>query len=470
MVAETLILPPPHDLNDSEQCQSMQKEEFEVLESIYPEYVSSQSLDGTLKLEIPIELGSSRSVIISEPTSSSPMAPLPERKPTVQSISLSALPPLLLHIVLPPFYPLHTPPEIASIRATHLWLPEIELLQSTLIEMWQAGEPVLYNWVEYVRTGEFLQKMGLLSSTSNNIIALPHPAPRIIAPLLTAYDISSQSNQFAQNSYPCSICLTSLKGSKCLQLLCKHIFCRSCLEDFWKMCIEEGDVGRVGCPDPECVKKGSEAGEEEVARVVTEAELQRWRWLKEKRNIERDPTVVHCPVAVCQAPVSKPNDVDTESGWSRLRQCPRCDFTFCAFCRRTWHGPLDKCPIAQYEYLALEYLAADEGSDERAKLEWRYGKANIRRLVATYEEEKANLDWLTSSTMMCPGCQCYVEKTMGCNHMTCWKCSQHFCYRCGQRLNPDQPYAHFSNPGIPCFNQLFDVIDVDENDWELDDG
>jgi len=46
-------------------------------------------------------------------------------------------------------------------------------------------------------------------------------------------------------------------------------------------------VSRVGCPDPECVKKGSEAGEEEVARVVTETELQRWKWLKEKRNIER---------------------------------------------------------------------------------------------------------------------------------------------------------------------------------------
>lgn len=46
-------------------------------------------------------------------------------------------------------------------------------------------------------------------------------------------------------------------------------------------------MGRVGCPDPECVKKGSEASEEEVARVVNDAELQRWKWLIEKRNIER---------------------------------------------------------------------------------------------------------------------------------------------------------------------------------------
>ncbi len=53
------------------------------------------------------------------------------------------------------------------------------------------------------------------------------------------------------------------------------------------MCILEGDVGRVACPDPECVKKGTEAGEEEVARVVTEDELTRWKWLREKRAYER---------------------------------------------------------------------------------------------------------------------------------------------------------------------------------------
>ena len=66
------------------------------------------------------------------------------------------------------------------------------------------------------------------------------------------------------------------------------------------MCIEEGDVTRVGCPDPECVKKGNEAGEEEVARVVTEAELQRWKWLKEKRNLERGVSYY----ALCFLPAS----------------------------------------------------------------------------------------------------------------------------------------------------------------------
>jgi E3 ubiquitin-protein ligase RNF14 len=59
------------------------------------------------------------------------------------------------------------------------------------------------------------------------------------------------------------------------------------LEDFWKLCIAEGEVHRVGCPDPACVKGGREAGEEEVRRVVTDEELTRWKWLKEKRRLEK---------------------------------------------------------------------------------------------------------------------------------------------------------------------------------------
>ncbi|KAF8168338.1 hypothetical protein B0H34DRAFT_855092 [Crassisporium funariophilum] len=463
---------PNPDIIDWEvQRRSLQNEEFEVLESIYPEYISSQNMDGILKLEIPVEFESPVSITIAEDSPSSPTSMMPEspdKKSTSETLVLSALPPLMFHITLPPSYPLHGPPEIILLRATHMWLPQMQVLQTILLEMWQAGEPVLYNWVEYIRSGEFLRKMSLVTSNEDSTIEIPHPAPQLLAPLLSAYDASSKSTHFSLQSHPCSICLTQLKGSKCLQLSCKHIFCRSCLEDFWKLCIEEGDIGRVGCPDPECVKQKSEVGEEEVARVVTQAEVQRWRWLREKRDLDRDPTIVHCPVAVCQAPVSKPADVDTESGWSRLRQCPQCSFSFCAFCRRTWHGPIDKCPIAQYEYLALEYLGTEEGSIERARLERRFGRANIRRLVATYEEDKANMQWLSASTMSCPGCQCHVEKTMGCNHMTCWKCSQHFCYRCGSRLDPAQPYAHFSNPAnTNCFNQLFDATqEDDDHDWE----
>jgi E3 ubiquitin-protein ligase RNF14 len=95
------------------------------------------------------------------------------------------------------------------------------------------------------------------------------------------------------------------------------------------------------------------------------------------------------------------------------------------YTKETRHGPIDTCPISLFENLAQEYLGAAEGSAEREKMELQFGRVMIRRLINQYEEEKANLQWLSKSAMQCPGCRCHVEKNMGCNHVRyimicCW--------------------------------------------------
>ena len=49
--------------------------------------------------------------------------------------------------------------------------------------------------------------------------------------------------------------------------------------------------------------------------------------------------------------------------------------------------------------------------------------------------------------------------------MTCAKCKQHFCYRCGEKLSVNDPYKHFSMPGAKCYSKLFDQDSVDEG-WQ----
>lgn len=221
----------------------------------------------------------------------------------VQSMSVSTLPPLLIHISLPPAYPLQEGPRISLLRAAHLWLPKTGVLAKHLAQMWQAGECVLYAWIECLRTGEFLNHLEMQSGMDSDIQSasrfsfhlvthscthrIESSNPLNLAALLSDYEKISQTSQFAKNAYECSVCLATLKGSKCLRLSCEHVFCRPCLQDFWSLCIEEGDVGRVGCPDPECVKQKREADAEEVARVVSDEEVERWRWLMEKRDIEK---------------------------------------------------------------------------------------------------------------------------------------------------------------------------------------
>lgn len=81
------------------------------------------------------------------------------------------------------------------------------------------------------------------------------------------------------------------------------------------------------------------------------------------------------------------------------------------------HGPITPCLITHSEKLLEEYLRYDEGSEERMKVEQRYGKRNIERLLKAHEEQKLNEEWLKSSTTNCPGCNVHVEKSLGCNHV-----------------------------------------------------
>lgn len=63
------------------------------------------------------------------------------------------------------------------------------------------------------------------------------------------------------------------------------------------MCITEGDVGRVGCPSPDCVKESREVGEEELRRAVTEDKIVRWKWLRRKRSLERGTSTSHLVIS-----------------------------------------------------------------------------------------------------------------------------------------------------------------------------
>jgi E3 ubiquitin-protein ligase RNF14 len=72
-------------------------------------------------------------------------------------------------MILPPSYPLHSAPQLTSIRAIYLCVPMLMRLQSILTEMWTPGEGVLYSWIEFIRTGDFLRSIGLTSTVGNTI-------------------------------------------------------------------------------------------------------------------------------------------------------------------------------------------------------------------------------------------------------------------------------------------------------------
>lgn len=254
------------------------------------------------------------------------------------------------------------------------------------------------------------------------------------------------------------------KGAVCHCIShCGHVFCVECLQDFYNNCITEGDVGNVKCIAPKCGQSNSSKrkrdktlGPSELLQIPLEHDMvQRYIKLKRKNALESDRTTVYCPRQWCQGPArSKKTEaldrnldegsedegqgdpakrgVELSDGpippAERLAICTECKFAFCRVCKASWHG---------------EFMICDP-----------------QRKAQLTDEEKASEEYMRLHTSPCPTCNAKCQKTHGCNHMICYKCSSHFCYLCSSWLDSGNPYQHFNTPMKPCFMRL----------WELEGG
>ena len=95
---------------------------------------------------------------------------------------------------------------------------------------------------------------------------------------------------------------------------------------------------------------------------------------------------------------------------ARKLECPKCARAICFRCKEEWHG----------------YFTSCESAMEKAFEGWGDGADRI---------------------IFCPMCRTKIQKTEGCNHMTCLFCKYEFCYYCGGYAGPDS--NHFS-AGFGC--------------------
>jgi len=412
------------------------------MQSIYPDIIESRC-STRMTLRMPVDATGGQVTLRLDDDIQKSQAPDPPM------VKLQHLPPVLLSLSLTPNYPESEPPCICAITSVHSWLsgPLKQSIKDNLKELWHPGEPVLCTWIDYIISAEFLQRFGGMQITGSS------------ARILLSYSESAIGLKFLEQAFTCLICQRSVKGSGIVQLSCDHAICRSCLSAYWTYTIQQGDINHTCCPDADCMKKGRAPRIEELEVVLPPELIQRWHFLHDKWVCERDPAATYCPIPSCQSSVLGPVQIQhEESGWTWLRTCPRCSFSFCALCRRTWHGPHTSCAESVTSQIVGEYQASEGDPAQRLQLERRYGRARLRKLVAQYEEDQLNEKILTSSTMMCPGCKIRIEKSMGCNHITCLKCKQHFCYLCGQKIDSTNPYGHFSNMGSGCYGRLFSEI------------
>lgn len=384
---------------------------------------------------------------------------------------LAHLPPLMVHVTLPEQYPAEAPPTV-ELSCTPSWIPQktLKSLEDDCKKLWEewGRAEIVYTYIDHL-------SQAAESAFGVGADVQGYQLSSDLKLALLDFNLKTKREIFEKETFDCGICLEPKKGSICHRLmLCGHVFCVACLQDFYNSCITEGHVDNVKCLDPGC-KGVSEGGlgtpkrkkqdrtinPSELLQIPIEQELvQRYVRMKRKRKLEADKNTIYCPRQWCQGaarskkhpkPTDGMDDTELESDTEadagaepsaepkkteseyvpmseRLSICEDCSFAFCSVCKKGWHGEVAVC--------------------------------NPRRENELNEEEKASLAYLQRYSTPCPTCSAPAQKTMGCNHMICHVCKTHYCYLCSAYLMPDNPYRHYNELTSTCYMRL----------WELEGG
>ncbi|XP_077403130.1 E3 ubiquitin-protein ligase RNF14 [Vanacampus margaritifer] len=405
---------------------------------------------------------------------------------------ISFLPPLVLNFELPEDYPSTNSP-IFTVSSKWMSRGQMSALCRRLDELWEENQGcvVLFTWIQFLSEDvlDFLSIQSPLlvsrheskasSRKADHAVAgevgspcdswekkktkkkkcETPPDPRAVLsldtradllPHLLDFDQAQRQRVFDATPFCCAICLTEKRGATCLCFKeCQHVYCKSCMTEYFQIQIRDGNVQCLNCPEPKC---SSVATPMQVKQLVDEELFARYDRLLLQSSLDLMADVVYCPRHACGTAVMVEPD-------STMGICSVCQYAFCTLCKMGYHG-VSHCKIPAEELRSLrdEYLSAT--AEAKKFLEQRFGKRVIQKAV----EESFSRDWLNDNAKCCPYCGTNIQKVDGCNKMTCTSCRHYFCWLCLGLLNKANPYSHFNNPHSPCYNQLFHGVDLDEDE------
>jgi hypothetical protein len=181
----------------------------------------------------------------------------------------------------------------------------------------------------------------------------------------------------------CKICET-LKENNYQIEACNHTFCLTCIAEYIQFRINEALVTRMPCPDHECNK---ELNDSEIEKLISKLFFEKYLLFKRNEELSNNPFLRWCPVPDCAG-------YDIGNLQKSKLTCRACSHKFCYYCTENWHVD-DTCKL----------------KNEQEFDEW--SRKNGARF--------------------CPNCRVKVQKTLGCDHMTCTRCNYEWCWLCGEK-------------------------------------
>lgn len=276
----------------------------------------------------------------------------------------------------------------------------------SLNESFNTKEHV-YCTVYCIANDENLQRQGL--PNSNETLAFEQAAELEISPGSSPepalYTLDDLVDPFGDLSHRLSVeqggaetaahfCPVCLESKPTIPLPCCALtVCEDCLKLYVSSQVRMAK-SYVSCPSPDCAGYLEEGL---LLSVLTNEEVARYRYFLELSQL--DSSTKPCPQ--CSHFTSLKTSPPNRSEHKYKIQCDSCQFVWCFKCHAPWHDGL-KCR------------------------EYRKGDKLLRTWASVIEHGQRN-------AQKCPQCKIHIQRTEGCDHMTCAQCNTNFCYRCGER-------------------------------------
>ena len=196
----------------------------------------------------------------------------------------------------------------------------------------------------------------------------------------------------------CIVCYDTIRFSRmnAMRSCCRKNVCSDCIKGIIQTRLSEGLV-QFPCPNPEC---DIPIGRNDVLSHLTPDEKARYERLRV--SIEGDGTQKTCPHCCHITEHQLPRRTFRYREEDVKLQCEKCGIEWCFRCHSPWHDGLT----------CKQFVRGDKQFHKWSR-DRPHGVANCQK---------------------CPTCRVYIQRSTGCDHMTCNRCDTHFCYKCGGRF------------------------------------
>lgn len=233
----------------------------------------------------------------------------------------------------------------------------------------------------------------------------------------------------------CFLCEESVRTPA----VCGHNVCDSCDQRWILTQADDASIVSSKCMVPECNHRRPFAA---VTQWLSPDQERRFQSALLDQCVSTHPELSWCISRDCGRAVHVPR-------WSTVRTAAcvpakcvgGCEREFCVRCSLDLHSPASCTMVAQWlDMVATEIpglLTRRRGEElpTPAPPAFSVQSDDVDALPEFYPTDDAeSAAWLRVHSKPCPSCKTPVQKTGGCNHMTC-RCGAHFCWLCLGKRN-----------------------------------